>query len=87
MPLPLRPGPVDTRNSEAGKMGRLTPDDYRREAALAEQAAAAVSFQPDKESLLATARSLRFRADVAESRLEDPPGAAAQTRWTRRATS
>jgi len=43
-----------------------TPDHYRREAELVEQAAAAISLQSDKEVLFATARSLRLRADGME---------------------
>lgn len=48
-------------------MINLTPGHYRREAELVEQAAASISLQSDKEELLATARSLRLRADGMES--------------------
>jgi hypothetical protein len=44
----------------------LTPDQYRREAELVEQAAALISLLSDKEEMLATARLLRLRADETE---------------------
>lgn len=55
----------------------LTPNDCRREAELCEQAALRISLQPDKEELLATAQSLRRRADLMEGAIDRPASRAA----------
>jgi hypothetical protein len=54
----------------------LTPERYRREAELAEQAAASISLQSDKEAMLATARFLRLRADGMEPPFDCSPSSA-----------
>lgn len=46
-----------------------TPNACRLEADLFEQAAQWISLQSDKDELLATARSLRSRAEAMESRV------------------
>lgn len=51
-----------------------TPNDYRREAVLFEEAARWISLQSEKEELLAAARSLRLRADVMETQLQCSSG-------------
>jgi hypothetical protein len=48
-------------------------DRYRREAQFVERMAEAVSLRPDKEALLAQARTLRELADEIEGRT-GPPG-------------
>ena len=54
----------------------LTPDHYRRQAELVEQAAASISLRSDKEKLLETARALRMRADGMEPPLDGSPSSA-----------
>ena len=51
-----------------------SPEYYRRQADLTDQAARSISLSTDKESLLGQARALRERADVLETERDQALG-------------